>query len=329
MACLQKKDRIFVAGHSGLVGSALTETLTKRGYGNLLLKDRHDIDLRNQAAVTKLFESERPDVVFVAAARVGGIGMNNLLRADFIQDNLLIQTNVISASHQFDVHRLVFLGSSCVYPRDAPQPMQETCLLTGPLEYTNRPYAIAKIAGLELVESLRRQHRRDYFSVMPTNLYGPRDNFHPTNPHVIPALICRFWEAKRDRADRVVIWGSGKPLRDFMFSLDCAESIVFLAENLTQEKLNSSAIGLAGWSHINIGLGQEISIRDLASLIARLTGFEGKIDFDLTKPDGTPRKLLDCAFLRSLGWQPKTGLEDGIRQAIRWFSEHNARASQA
>jgi GDP-L-fucose synthase len=319
---LQKTDRIFVPGYKGLVGSAITEALQKKGYSNLLLKDREDIDFRDQAAVRDLFRSERPDVVFLAAAKVGGIGANDTYRADFIQQNLQIQTNVISAAHEFDTHRLIFLGSSCIYPREAPQPMSEACLLSGPMERTNRPYAIAKIAGLEFIDSLRRQYGQDYFSVMPTNLYGLRDNYHPTNSHVMPALIRRFFEAKGGGADKVVIWGSGKPLREFLFAPDCADAIVFLAENLTSEMLDASPIGKAGWSHVNVGSGQEISIADLASMIARLTGFDGKIEFDTSKPDGTPRKLLDSGYLRSLGWSPKTGLEDGISQAIRWFSDH-------
>jgi GDP-L-fucose synthase len=322
MPLLRRTDSIFIPGYKGLVGSALTETLKERGYGKLLLKDREDLDLRDPGAVRDLFRKERPDAVFLAAARVGGIGANNALRADFIGDNLRIETTIVSAAHEFGVHRLVFLGSSCIYPRDARQPMNESALLTGPLEYTNRPYAIAKIAGLELVDALRKQHGLDYFSVMPTNMYGPRDNYHPEHSHVLPALIRRFWEAKASGAGRVAIWGTGTPLREFLYSLDCADAIVFLAETLSKEALDGSPIGRAGWSHVNIGSGEEVSVAELARLVARSVGFDGETVFDPSRPDGTPRKLLDSSYLRGLGWRPKTTLSDGIGKAIEWFSSH-------
>jgi nucleoside-diphosphate-sugar epimerase len=321
VACLTKKDRIFVAGQTGLVGTALMEILQDRGYDNLVWKTRRDCDFREQHDVRKLFRWERPTVLFVSTGRVGGIAANDMFRADFIRDNLLISTNLISAAHEFGVHRLIFLGSSCIYPRQATQPMPETALLTGPLEYTNRPYAIAKLAGLELVNSLRKQHGCDFFTLMPTNLYGPCDNFHPTQSHVVPALIRRFQEAKNTRAKAVTIWGSGRPLREFLYSFDLAEAILFLAEHLTFEALENSAVGQAGWSHINVGSGEEISIADLGTLIARVLGFHGNIEFDSTRPDGTPRKLLDCSLLRSLGWTPQTKFENGLNETFRWFAQ--------
>jgi GDP-L-fucose synthase len=264
-------------------------------------------------------DQARPDVVFVAAAKVGGIQANNNFRADFIYENIQVQTNLIWAAHRCHVKQLVFLGSSCIYPRMASQPMDEMEILTGPPDITNRPYALAKIAGLELVNSIRQQYGRNYFSVMPTNLYGPRDNFHPENSHVVPALIRRFCEAKRNNSAEVVVWGTGTPLRELMFVDDCADAIVFLTEYFSTHSLNDAPIVKAGWSHFNVGSGQEVSIRDLATTIARLVEFDGKIVFDSSKPDGTPRKLMDSRFLRSIGWQPKTTLIDGLRRTINAF----------
>lgn len=321
MACVQKSDRIFVAGHKGLVGSALVKTLKQRGYENLILRSRKELDLENSQAVRAFYEKEKPNVVFVAAAKVGGIYANNTYRADFISQNLSIQNNVIWGAHLASVHRLIFLGSSCIYPREAPQPMPETCLLTGPLEYTNRPYAIAKIAGLELVQSIRKQYGRDYFSVMPTNLYGPQDRFDPEESHVIPALIQRFHHASVSGEKTVKVWGSGKPLREFMFSLDCADAIVFLAEKLSKEALDNSAIGKAGWSHMNVGSGQEVSIKHLAKLIAQVTKYKGQIEFDSSKPDGVKQKLLDSGFLHSLGWKPHSSLEQGLEETCSWYEK--------
>lgn len=319
MSYLEKRHRIFVAGHKGLVGGAIVDQLVARGYEHILVRDRSQLDLTEQRATYDFFRELRPNVVFLAAAKVGGIHANDTFPADFICQNLQIQTNVLWAAHLFGVERLVFLGSSCVYPRLAPQPIPETSLLSGDLESTNRPYAIAKIAGLELVQSLRRQFGRSYFSVMPTNLYGPRDNFHPSNSHVLPALLRRIHEAKIQHAEEVVVWGTGAPLREFLMAGDAADAIVHLAEHLDDRLLESSALGRCGWSHINVGSGQEVSIRDLAHLISDVVGYTGRICFDSSKPDGTPRKLVDSSFLKSLGWSPKVDLRQGIGQAYAWF----------
>ena len=313
---LSKKDKIFVAGHRGLVGSAIVESLKARGYEKIITRTRSELDLLDAVAVQRFYAEEKPDVVFVAAAKVGGIHANNVYRADFIYENLVIQNNVIWNAHLSGVHRLVFLGSSCIYPRNAPQPMPETCLLTGELEYTNRPYALAKIAGLELVNSLRLQYGRDYFSVMPTNLYGPGDNFHPENSHVLPALIRRFVEAKESGAKSVTVWGTGKPRREFMYSQDCADAIVHLTAHLEPGELENSSQGQMGFFHINVGTGEDVSISELSNTISRNTGFSGSIEFDKSRPDGAPRKLLDVGYLRSKNWTHNTSLEDGIRQTI-------------
>lgn len=322
MSLINRQDRIFVAGHTGLVGSAITETLRNKGYKDIVTVAIDELNLLDQVKTNEFFAQTRPTVVFLAAAKVGGIHANNVYRADFIYENLQIQNNVIWSAHKNDVHRLVFLGSSCIYPRECHQPMGEDALLTGPLEVTNRPYALAKIAGLELVSSLRHQYQRDYFSVMPTNLYGPRDNYHPQNSHVLPALIRRFFEAQK-RGDReVVVWGSGAPLREFMYSLDCADAVVHLAESMTSEALAASTIGRLGWSHINIGSGQEVSIKELATLVAEAVGFEGSLVFDPSKPDGTIRKLLDVSLLRSLGFESAVSLRDGLRRAVDWYARN-------
>lgn len=325
---ISKKDKIFVAGHRGLVGSAIVRQLERRGFGNLVLRTRQDLNLENQAEVQAFFEAERPDVVFLAAAKVGGIQANNTLRAEFAYRNMEIQNNVIWNAHVHGSRRLIFLGSSCIYPRETVQPMKEIHLLTSPLEHTNRPYAIAKIAGMELVDSLRRQFARDYFSVMPTNLYGPGDRYHPDHSHVVPALILRFVEAKARNDDRIEIWGTGTPLREFLHVDDCADAIVFLAEILAPEHLDNSEIGRAHWSHINIGSGEEISIEALARMIRSIVGYRGKLVFDTTKPDGTPRKLLDSEFLRSLGWKPKVSLRQGLQNTIDSFRDDFSLQSQ-
>ena len=324
MACLQTTDKIFVAGGSGLVGSAIVAQLQSKGYANILTPSHKELNLENQSEVESYFAKEKPDVVFIAAAKVGGIHANNTFRADFIYKNMQIQNNVIWSAHQHNSKRLIFLGSSCIYPKQCSQPMQETALLTGELEYTNRPYAVAKIAGLKLVQALRTQYKRDYFSVMPTNLYGPGDNFHPEESHVLPALIRRFYEAKKQNTPEVVVWGSGKPLREFMYSQDCASAIVFLAENLSEQQLQESAIGKAHWSHVNVGTGQEVSIAELAKLIAKVVGYAGTVTFDSSKPDGTLRKLLDCSLLHQWGWKPQTTLEQGIQQTLDWFEKEVA-----
>ncbi len=318
MSCLKKTHKIFVAGHNGLVGSAIVQILEERGYSNLLLRERSKLNLSDAVAVRKFFEIERPEVVFLAAAKVGGILANNTQRAEFIYENLNIQNNIIWSAHSTNVDRLIFLGSSCIYPREASQPMKEDCLLSGPLEYTNRPYAIAKIAGLELINSLRVQYGRDYFSVMPTNLYGPRDNFKTNDSHVLPALLKKFINAKELNQPEVTVWGSGKPYREFMYSLDCADAIVHLAENVRSETIDA-IVKNSGWSHINVGSGQEVSIAQLSSLIAEITGYTGKVALDPTKPDGTPRKLLDCSILKSLGWSAKITLSEGLKLTFDWL----------
>lgn len=293
------------------MGSALVRTLRAKGYDDLILKTREELDLLDAKAVDKFYKKESPDVVILAAAKVGGIQANNTQRADFIYQNLRIQNNVIWGAYKADVKRLVCLGSSCIYPKNAPQPMPESCLLSSPLELTNRPYAVAKIAGLELVNSLRNQYGCDYFSVMPTNLYGINDNFHPVDSHVLPAFLRRVVEAKDEK--ELVIWGSGTPKREFLFSDDCAEAIVFLLE---QKKLKFPS---QYESHINIGSGQEISILDLVLLISKIVGFKGVVLNDPSKPDGTMRKLLDSGILNTMGWAAKTPLEDGIRKTLDWY----------
>ena len=316
---LSKRDKIFVAGHNGLVGSSIVSVLEEKGYLNIIKKNRSELDLLEPLSVAKFFELERPEVVFIAAARVGGIHANNTFRADFIFENLQVQNNIIWNAHLFGTRRLIFLGSSCIYPRQCPQPMRENSLLTGHLELTNRPYAVAKIAGLELINAIRKQHGREYFSVMPTNLYGPDDNFHPENSHVLPALIRKFCAAKKDNLSTVSIWGSGKPLREFMFAKDCADAIVYLAEILDSVTFEKPVFESESWSHINVGSGHEISIKNLAHLIAKVCHFKGSIEFDTSKPDGTQRKLLDSGVLSELGWTPKVSLEEGIKITYDWF----------
>lgn len=316
-------SKVFVAGHKGLVGSAILQTLKDRGYKNIITRTREELNLLNGPEVDKFFAQEQPEIVFLAAAKVGGILANNTYKVDFLYENLQIQNHVISSAHKFNCKRLVFLGSSCVYPRLAPQPMTETDLLTSSLELTNRPYALAKIAGLEYINCLRAQYGRDYFSVMPTNLFGPGDNFHPENSHVLPALIRRICEAKDNGSPHVTIWGSGKPLREFMFSKDCAEAIVFLAENLSSQALTDSVIGKDEWSHINIGTGEEISIRDLATLIAEIVDYKGSLEFDTSKPDGTMRKLMNSTFLRDCGWKAKQNFATHLKETIQWYREHS------
>jgi GDP-L-fucose synthase len=322
VSLLHPEDRIYVAGHRGLVGHALCQALQRAGHKALITKTRQELDLLDAVAVADFYRRERPSVVFLAAAKVGGIAANDSFGADFLYQNLMIQNHVIWGAHEAGVRRLIFLGSSCIYPRQAPQPMKETALLTGSLEPTNRPYALAKIAGLELVQTLRRQFGHDYFSVMPTNLYGPGDNFHPQGSHVVPGLIRRFEEARRTRAAEVVVWGTGTPLRELLHVQDCAEATVFLAQQLSSEALAATEIGQAGFSHINLGSGQEVSIAALAAAVAAAVGFEGTLRFDPSKPDGTPRKLLDCQQLHRLGWRPKYTLEQGLRETVAWYRQH-------
>ena len=290
-----------------MVGSAIYRKLKELGFENIVVRTSKELDLRDQQAVKEFFETEKPEYVFLAAAKVGGIMANNVYRADFIYENLAIQNNVIHYSHEYDVKKLMFLGSSCIYPKMAPQPLKEDYLLTGTLEPTNEPYAIAKIAGIKMVESYRMQYDDNYISVMPTNLYGINDNYHPENSHVLPALIRKFHEAKVNNSPTVNIWGSGKPLREFMFADDLADACVFLMENYNDLQF------------VNIGVGEDISIRELAELIKEVVGFQGELDFDSSKPDGTPRKLMDVSKLTSLGWKAKTNLKEGIKLAYEDF----------
>jgi GDP-L-fucose synthase len=305
-----KASKIYVAGHLGLVGSAVVRALGARGYSNLVLRSRHELDLTDQSAVRRFFKDERPEVVIMAAARVGGINANNSHPALFIRDNLLIQDNVIDAAHGAGVGKFVFLGSSCVYPKLAPQPIKEDYLLTGPLEPTNEWYAIAKIAGIKMCQAYRREYGFDAISLMPTNLYGPGDNFDLEHSHVLPALIRRFHEAKQRGDEQVTVWGTGTPRREFLHVDDLADALVHLMENYDGESI------------VNIGWGEDISVRELAELVRSVVGYEGKLAFDPTKPDGTPRKLLDVARLQALGWRPKIGLTQGIESTYRWFADH-------
>jgi GDPmannose 4,6-dehydratase/GDP-L-fucose synthase len=315
--------RIYVAGHRGMVGGAILRRLEGRRDGGedltLVTATHGELDLTDQAQVAAFMADKKPDVVILAAARVGGIHANNTYPADFIHDNLMIECNVIHQAYRAGVRRLLQLGSSCIYPKDAPQPMREDALLTGPLEPTNEPYAIAKIAGIKLCESYNRQHGTDYRSVMPTNLYGPGDNFHPENSHVLPALIRRFHEAAQQGRDIVTIWGSGTPRREFLHVDDMAEASLFV---LDLDKPSYDANTDPMLSHINIGTGQDITIHDLARRVARVTGFEGEIATDPGKPDGTMRKLMDVSRLAEMGWRARIGLEEGIADTYRWFLDH-------
>lgn len=311
--------RVFVAGHRGMVGSAIVRQLEEHGNYEILTRSRDELDLTNQAQVQSFFQEESINQVYLAAAHVGGIHANNTYPADFIYDNLMIEANVIQAAHNAGVQHLLFLGSSCIYPKFAEQPMREDTLLTGVLESTNEPYAIAKIAGIKLCESYNRQHGRDYRSVMPTNLYGPNDNFHPENSHVIPALIRRIHEATKENAAEVVIWGSGTPMREFLHVDDMARACLHVM-NLDERCYQAETKPML--SHINVGTGKDCTIRELAETIARVTRFQGRLTFDLSKPDGTPRKLMDVSKLLSLGWEASITLEDGLDRTYDWFLEH-------
>ena len=319
------QSRIFVAGHRGMVGSAIVRRLQALGYANILTASREELDLLDQTAVQRYFQANRIDQVYMAAAKVGGIHANNTYPADFIYENLMVEANVIQAAHQTGVEKLLFLGSSCIYPKLAEQPMKEEALLTGFLEPTNEPYAIAKIAGIKLCESYNRQHGRDYRSVMPTNLYGPHDNYHPENSHVIPALLRRFHEATQRGDEEVVIWGSGTPMREFLYVDDMAAACVHVME-LDGETYRANT--QPRLSHINVGTGVDCTIRELAETVARVTRFNGRLTFDATKPDGTPRKLLDVSRLKALGWQASTSLESGLTDAYGWYVEHVENARQ-
>ncbi len=316
------KQRIFVAGHRGMVGSALVRQLAQRDDVELLLRTREQLNLLDARAVQAFFEQTRPDSVYLAAAKVGGIIANQSYPADFIYENMMIESNVIHAAHANNVNKLLFLGSSCIYPKLAPQPIKEQALLTGALEPTNEPYAVAKIAGIKLCESYNRQHGRDYRSVMPTNLYGPEDNFHPDNSHVIPALLRRFHDAAQQNAPEVVVWGSGTPMREFLHVDDMAAASIHVME-LDKEVWEDHTEPML--SHINVGTGTDCTIRELAQTVAQVVGYRGRVVFDASKPDGTPRKLLDVTRLHAFGWYHEVGLEQGLASTWQWFLNNQRR----
>lgn len=308
---MEKSAKIYVAGHRGMVGSAIVRELKNLGYQNILVRTSSELDLRNQSAVEAFYAAEKPEYVFVSAAKVGGILANNTYRADFLYDNLSIQNNLIHFAHVYGVKKLLFLGSSCIYPKMAPQPLKEDYLLSGFLEPTNEPYAIAKITGIKMCEAYRDQYGCNFISAMPTNMYGPNDNYHPENSHVLPALIRKFHEAKIQGSDSVTVWGDGSPFREFLYADDLANALVFLMLNYNEKQF------------VNVGFGDEITIKDLALLIQKVVGFEGQLTFDTSKPNGTPRKLMDSSRLFATGWKPKTQLEEGIKLAYQDFLERN------
>ncbi|MBR6147933.1 MAG: GDP-L-fucose synthase [Lachnospiraceae bacterium] len=310
MSSLTKQDKIYVAGHRGLVGSAIVRSLKRSGYTNIIGKTHKELDLTDQKAVRDFFEAERPDVVVLAAAKVGGINANQTMPAEFAYENMQIQCNVIKCCHDYKVKKLLFLGSTCIYPKMAPQPIPEDALLTGPLEVTNEAYAIAKIAGMEMCRFFKKQYGDDFISCMPTNLYGPYDNYDLSNSHVLPAMIRKFHEAKINNAPSVELWGTGSPLREFLYSDDMADACVFLLENYSGER------------HVNIGTGKEVTIKQLAELVKKTVGFNGDIVWNSDMPDGTPRKLADVSKLHSLGWTHKVELEEGVKLAYDWFKEN-------
>jgi GDP-L-fucose synthase len=312
---MKLSDRIYVAGHRGLVGSAILRRLQRAGYTTLLTRTHAELDLTDRAAVDRFFAAEQPEYVFVAAARVGGILANSAYPADFIRDNLAIALNVIDAAHRFGVGKLLFFGSSCIYPRLAPQPLKEEYLLTGPLEPTNEAYAVAKIAGIQLCRAYNRQYGTDFVSVMPTNLYGPDDNFDLQTSHVLPALIRKFHEAKVRNEPEVVVWGSGRPRREFLHVDDLADACLFVMERVSVRQ------GIAGPDLLNVGVGEDLQIRELADLVRDVVGYRGAIVYDTSKPDGTPRKLLDVSRLRAMGWQARIPLREGIEGTYRWYQE--------
>ena len=317
MSTKSKNKKIYLAGHKGMVGSSILRELQKQNYNNIVHRDLSELDLRNQKDVNIFFESEKPEVVIIAAAKVGGILANNTYRAEFIYDNLMIQANLIHASYINKVEKIIFLGSSCIYPKLAPQPLKEEYLLSGYLEYTNEPYAIAKIAGIKLCESYFKQYGCNYYSAMPTNMYGPNDNFDLETSHVLPALMRKFHDAKIGNAPTVTLWGSGKPMREFMYVEDLADAMIFMLENINAADLYENGI-----SQLNIGTGKDLTISELASIISDVVGYNGEIVYDNTKPDGTPRKLMDVSRINSLGWKYKTELKDGIEKTYNWYLEN-------
>lgn len=307
---MNPKDKILIAGHKGLVGSAIDRFLRTQGYSNLVGRSHAELELTDRKAVDLFFQEERPDYIFLAAAKVGGIYANNAYPADFIYSNLQVQNNIIDSAYRFGVKKLCFLGSSCIYPKLAPQPLKEEYLLSSPLEPTNEPYAIAKIAGIKMCQAYNRQYGTNFISVMPTNLYGPNDNFELQNSHVLAALVRKFSDAKKNGDKTVTVWGSGKPSREFLYIDDLAEACYFLMQNYNETEI------------INIGTGSDVTITELATMIAKQVGFEGTIGYDSSKPDGTPRKLLDVGRINKLGWKAKTSLEDGLKKTIRWYVEN-------
>jgi GDP-L-fucose synthase len=311
---MNTESKIYLAGHQGMVGSAVNRELTKQGYKNIITRSRNELDLTRQAEVESLFREERPEIVIIAAAKVGGILANNTFRAEFIYDNITIETNIIHAAHYFESEKLLFLGSSCIYPRESKQPMKEEYLLTGALEPTNEPYAVSKIVGIKLCENYYRQYNRNFISVMPTNLYGPNDNFDLKTSHVIPAMIHRFHDAKVRKSPSVTVWGTGKPRREFMYVEDMAEACVFILKSVDAGSLYSRGI-----THLNVGTGTDITITGLAKVIKEVVDYKGKIRFDVSKPDGIKRKLLDVSRLNELGWSYKTNLRDGCITTYDWF----------
>ena len=304
---MEKSAKIYVAGHRGMVGSAIVRELNKLGFNNILTRTSAELDLRNQSAVESFYKEEKPEYVFISAAKVGGILANNTYRAEFLYDNLSIQNNLIHFAHVYGVKKLLFLGSSCIYPKLAPQPLKEDYLLSGLLEPTNEPYAIAKITGIKMCEAYWDQYGSKFISAMPTNMYGPNDNYHPDNSHVLPALIRKFHEAKTNGSDSVTVWGDGSPFREFLYADDLANALVYLMLNYNEKEF------------VNVGYGNEITIKDLALLIKKIIGFEGHLEFDTSKPNGTPRKLMDSSRLFATGWKPKTALEEGIALAYQDF----------
>lgn len=316
---LPRNARIYIAGHMGLVGGGIWRAFERHGYTNLIGRSIDEVDLINQQAVEEFFSKEKPEVVVLVAAKVGGIYANDTYRGQFIYENMMIEMNVIHAAKEHGVKKLLFLGSSCIYPKLAEQPLKEEALLTGPLETTNEPYAIAKIAGIRLCDAYNRQYGTNFISAMPTNMYGPGDNYHPENSHVLPALIRRFHEAKESNAEKVVCWGTGSPLREFLYSDDLAEACVFLVENGNYEEMAFTDDSGTVQSHINVGSGREVTIKELAETVKEVIGFEGELEWDTSKPDGTPRKLMDSSRLNALGWSAKVTLKDGIARAYQDF----------
>jgi GDP-L-fucose synthase len=316
---MERNSKIYIAGHLGLVGGGIWRAFERHGYTNLIGRSIDEMDLMNQAAVEAFFSKEKPEYVVLVAAKVGGIQANNTYRGQFIYENLMIELNVIHAAYKHGVKKLLFLGSSCIYPKLAPQPIKEEALLTGPLEPTNEPYAIAKIAGIRLCDAYNRQYGTNFISAMPTNMYGPGDNYHPENSHVLPALIRRFHEAKVNGAAEVVCWGTGSALREFLYSDDLAEACVFLVEKANYKDMVFTDGSGTVQSHINVGLGKEVTIKQLAETVKEVVGFKGKISWDASKPDGTPRKLMDSSRINTLGWTPKVTLKEGITRAYQDF----------